>query len=75
MKDIAEDAERRFDTSIFKIDRPLPKIKNKKVIGLITDELGGKILREIVWPRALTYSYLKDNNNEVKKAKVQKSVQ
>ena len=48
MKDIAEDAERRFDTSIFKIDRPLPKIKNKKVIGLITDELGGKILREIV---------------------------
>ena len=32
-KDIAIDAETRFDTSNFEIDRPLPKIKNKKVIG------------------------------------------
>ena len=34
-KDIAEDVETRFDTSNFEIDRPLPKGKNKKVIGLI----------------------------------------
>ena len=32
-KDIAIDSETRFDTSNFEIDRPLPKIKNKKVIG------------------------------------------
>ena len=29
-KDIAEDVEKRFDTSNFEIDRPLPKGKNKK---------------------------------------------
>ena len=32
-KDIAEDVEERFDTSNFEIDTPLPKGKNKKVIG------------------------------------------
>ena len=42
-KDIAEDVETRFDTSNYKlecnsIDKPLPKGKNKKVIGLIKDE-------------------------------------
>ena len=37
-KHIAEDVETRFDTSNFKIDRPLPKGKNKKVIGLMKDE-------------------------------------
>ena len=34
-KYISEDVETRFDTSNFGIDRPLPKGKNKKVIGLI----------------------------------------
>ena len=32
-----EDVEARFDTSNFEIDRPLPKGKNKKVIGLMKD--------------------------------------
>ena len=36
-KDIAEDVEKRFDSSNFEIDRPLPKEKNKKVIGLMKD--------------------------------------
>ena len=44
-EDIAEDVETRFDTSNFELDRPLPKRKNKKVIGLIKDELGGQIWR------------------------------
>ena len=39
-KDIAEDVEIRFDTSSYELDRPLPKGKNKKIIGLIKDELG-----------------------------------
>ena len=34
----AEDVETRFDTSNYELDRPLPKGKNKKVIGLMKDE-------------------------------------
>ena len=33
------------------------------------DELGGQIMKEFVGLRAKTYSYLKDNNDEYKKAK------
>ena len=36
-KDIGEDVETRFDTSNDELDRPLPKAKNKKVIGLMKD--------------------------------------
>ena len=43
--------------------------KNKKVIGLMKDELGGKIMEEFAAWRAKTYSYLIDNNNEGKKAR------
>ena len=68
-KDIAKDVETRFEISNFKIDRPLPKGKNKKVIGLMKDELGGQITKEFGGLRANTYSYLKDNNDEAKKAK------
>ena len=46
-KDNAEDVETRFDTPNFEIDRPLPKGKNKEVIGLIKDELGGQIMKEL----------------------------
>ena len=35
--------KKRFDTSNYEVNRPLPKEKNKKVIGLMKDELGGKI--------------------------------
>ena len=43
-KDIV-DVETRLDTSNFALDRPLPKGKNKKVIGLMKDELGGQIMK------------------------------
>ena len=46
-KNIAGDVENRFDTSNYKVNRPLPTGKNKKVIGLMKDELGGKIITEI----------------------------
>ena len=73
-KDIAEDVETRFDTSNYElecnfIDRPLPKGKNEKVIGLMKDELGGKIMTKFVGLRAKTYSYLIDDGSEDKKAK------
>ena len=41
-KDIAEDVETRFDTSNYELDRPLPKVKNKKIIGSMKGELGEK---------------------------------
>ena len=41
-KIIAEDVKIRFDTSNNELDRPLPKGKNKKGVGLLKDELGGK---------------------------------
>ena len=40
-KDTADDVKKRFDTSNFEVDRPLPKGKNKKMIALMKDELGG----------------------------------
>ena len=68
-KDIAQDVEERFDTSNYNVDRPLPKGKNKKVIGLMKDELGGGIITEFVALRPKTYSYMTDEFIEMKKAK------
>ena len=42
--DIADDLEERFDTSGYCNNRPLPAGLNKKVIGLMKDELGGAIM-------------------------------
>ena len=49
-EDIANDVEKWFDTSDYNKDdkRPLPIGKNKKVIGLFKDELGGNIMIEFV---------------------------
>ena len=68
-KDIASDVENRFDTSNYELNRPLPTGKNKKVIGLMKDELGGKITTEFVTLRPKTYSFLTDDGKEDKKAK------
>ena len=68
-KDIANDVEKRFDMSNYEVNRPLPTGKNKKVIGLMKDELGGKIITEFVTLRPKTYSYLTDDCKEDKKAK------
>ena len=43
--------------------------KNKKVIGLMKDELGGNIITEFVALIPKTYSYLTDDGKEDKKAK------
>ena len=64
-EDIAHDVGNRFDTSNYEVNRALPTGKNKKVIGLMKDELGGKIITEFV----KTYSFLTDDGKEDKKAK------
>ena len=68
-KDIASEVENRFDTSNYEVNRPLPTGKNKKVIGLMKDELGGKIITEFVTLRPKSYSFLTDDGKEDKKAK------
>ena len=69
-KDIADDVERWFDTSNYdeKDKRPLPIGKNKKVIGLFKDELGGKIMTEFCALRAKAYAYKLDELKERKNA-------
>ena len=41
-KDISSNIENRFDASNYEVNRPLPTGKNKKIIGLMKDELGGR---------------------------------
>ena len=47
----------------------MPKGKNEKVIGLIKDELGRKIMIKFVVLRAKTFSYLIDNRSEDERAR------
>ena len=68
---ISNDVEVWYDTSNYdENDKiPLPIGKNKKMIGLFKDELGGKIMKEFCSHRDKTYSYLMNDNSEVKKSK------
>ena len=69
--DIADDVPARFDTCGYNKEdaRPLPIRKNKKVIGLMKDELGGAIMTEFVSLRPKLYSYKKLDGSEDKKCK------
>ena len=60
-RDTAKVVETRFHTSEYSKDenRPLPIRKNKKVISLIKDKLGGKIMTEFIVLRAKMYAYRK----------------
>ena len=57
--DIADDVQTRFDTSGYCSNCPLPIGLNKKVIGLMKDELGGAIMTEFVTLRPKLYSHRK----------------
>ena len=79
-KDTAEDVKDRFDTSGYNPEgyyvpgtaarshRGLPVGLNKKVIGLMKDELGGEIMTEFVTLRPKMYAY-KTGSAESKKCK------
>ena len=74
-KDISEDEEMKFDTSNFPKDHPsgIPVGVNKKVIGMLKDECGGKIMREFIGLIAKLYSYKMYKGDEAKKCKGVKS--
>ena len=67
--DIADDVPTRFDTSGYSNNRPLPIGLNKKVIGLMKDELGGDIMYEFAVLRSKLYSFRKVDGLEDKKCK------
>ena len=67
-KNIAEDIANRFDTSGYNPNQPLPVGLNKKVIGLMKDELGEEIMTEFVTLRPKMYAY-KTGESESKKCK------
>ena len=54
--DIADDVPARFDTSGYCPNWPLPIGLNKKVIGLMKDELGGAIMTDFIALRPKLYS-------------------
>ena len=62
---ISNDVEAWYDTSDYDENdkRALPIVKNKEVIELFKDELGGRIMKEIL------HIYLRDDDSEVKKSK------
>ena len=68
-KDTSQDVNKRFDTSNYTFDRSLSTGINKKVIGLMKDELGGDIITEFVASRPKACSYVTNNFIEMKKAK------
>ena len=68
-KDIGDDVEKKYDTSNYTVERPLPMGKNKEVIGMMKDELGGKIMKEFIGLRSKCYSYLTDDGKIDKKSK------
>ena len=47
-EDIADDIKKRFDTSNYEFTRPLLMGTNKKMIELMKNEFGGKIITEFV---------------------------
>ena len=68
-EDINNYVKRWFDTSNYDQNdkRPLQIGVNKKVIGMFKNELGGKIMKKFCAVRAKTYTYLMEDDSEMKK--------
>ena len=56
--DTAEYLETRFESSNYELTRPLTKGNNNKVMGVIKDELDGKIMKELVKSKKSKNLYL-----------------
>ncbi len=70
-KDISENVNEWFDTSNYDKDHPsgIPTGKNKKVIGFMKDECGGKFITEFVGLKAKSYSFETSDGKVEKKCK------
>ena len=83
--DIADDVKDKFDTSDYPKDHPsaLPVASggaglkvgcNKKVIGMMKDEVAGKVITEFVGLRAKSYVYTVDGKDSKKCKGIKKGV-
>ena len=70
-KYVADGVAKWFHTSNCSADdkRPIQRNMNKTVIGLFKDKLGGRIMKKIVALKPQTYSYLMNDDKNVKKTK------
>ena len=66
-KDIVNDVEKKYGTSNYACERPLPIGKNKNVIVLMKDELGGKIMKKFIGLKPKCYATLMDDDRIDKK--------
>ena len=64
-EDLACHIEKRFGTSNYEVNRPLPVGKSTKAIRLMKDKLGGKTMAEFVALRPKTYFYLMNDIKNV----------
>ena len=65
---ISNGVERWFDTSNYNENdkRPIQISVNKKLLGMVKDDLGGKTMKEFCALRTKTYTYLMDYDIEKK---------
>ena len=70
-KDISGDVKNRFDTSDYPENHPsgIPTGINKKVLGMMKDEVAGKNIKEFVGLRPKLYSLKMEEGKETKKCK------
>ena len=68
-KNIASNVEARFHTSGYSQNHPLPIGINEKLIGLMKDELGGRVMTEFVALRPKLYVYKTLSGDGDKKCK------
>ena len=75
-KDISPDVKRKFDTSNYPKEHSsgIETGANKKVIGLMKDEVGGKIITKFVGLRAKNYAFLLGNEEHKKCKGIKKCV-
>ena len=66
--------DRWFDTLGYDENdkRPLPVCQNKKVSGFFKGELNEKIMEKLCGPRAKTYAFRIDDDNNTEKKKIQR---